>query len=191
MRNHEMSRASESGFTIFEVLFVLVLMAIIFRLAIARFPLGAIVCAGVDSVSENLASDMRLAKSLSGNNQKDYSVEFFSDNSAGVDCYDPNYPFNRYQIIDKSNGSVYKNETKNFPRNVTGVAVDGTSCGGASKYEEKFVFSSDGSERTQSQGGAPAAGDTMRIQGKDCQRYYDIAVTSSTGQITITKKGLP
>ena len=59
-------------------MFVLVLLGIITRMVIARFPSFAIVCAGVDTVSENLASDMRLAKSLSQNEQKDYSVEFLA-----------------------------------------------------------------------------------------------------------------
>lgn len=188
MRRHVARGNKESGFTLLEVLFVIVLLGIIIRIAVIRIPMFSVVCAGVDSVSENLASDMRLAKALAQNNQKDYSVEFFSDNTAGVDCYSATYAYNRYQIIDKSDGSVYKNETKNFSRRVTGVPVDGTGCTASPRFEEKFIFSSDGSERTQASNGQPAAGDTVRIQGETCPRYYEIAVTSSTGQITITKR---
>lgn len=179
---------NQKGVTLLEILFVLILLGIITRMVIARFPSFAIVCAGVDTVSENLASDMRLAKSLSQNEQKDYAVEFFSNN-APVECYDyaTGFQYNRYQLIDKSDGSIYKNETKNFPSKVTGRPGTGSDCLAATKSEQKFIFSSDGTERTQASLGQAAAGDTIRIQGETCPRYYNISVTPSTGQITITK----
>lgn len=178
--------AAQYGFSMMEMLIVIVLFSIIVGIAIVRFPRF---CAGVDTAAEVLASDMRLAKSLAQNNQKDYSVELLT--KTGSSCYAATDQYDRYQIIDKSDGSIYKSETKTWERNVAALPLDGTACGGGSRYEQKFIFASDGTEKTEAQTGN-AAGNRIRIQSTSqggCPRNYDVSVEPTTGKITITKNG--
>ena len=170
-----------------EMLITIALFSIIVGIAIVRFPRF---CAGVDTAAEVLASDMRLAKSLAQNNQYDYSVELLT--TTGTSCYLAPGPYDRYQIINKSDGSVYKNETKIFNSNVISLPLDGSECSsGGSRYEQKFIFASDGTEKTEAQTGN-AAGNRVRIQSTSqggCPRNYDVSVEPTTGKITITKNG--
>lgn len=183
-------RGLQHGFTLIELLVVIVLAGVLTALVVIRIP--STTCTGVDTAAQKLASDMRLAKSLAQNELKDYSIDLLT--TTGTSCYSTANQYAKYQIIDKSDGSVYRNDTNTFDSNV--VAMPGVTppcgCGGGTKCEQEFVFASDGTEGTKDSAGAPASGNKVRVQStsqKGCQRNYDISVEPTTGSVTIAKNG--
>jgi len=154
--------ATGGGFSLLEVLIVVVILAIASMIAVPMFSSAATL--QLDSAVNMIASDLEYAKSLAISRSQDYTVVF-------------DVPANRYQIEDQS-GNVLPHPVKKGFSYVVDLATEG--LGKVSLVEVNFGGTSQVKFDCL---GSPDNGGTIRLQAAGVERI--VTVEPVTGYVTI------
>lgn len=118
-------KCSEKAISLMEMLVVLGIMGIILVVSLVRFG-GGFSVVSVESLAEEIASNMRLAQRLAIANNQRYDVEFVGTTAS----------YTAYRIRNFNTQEIYRGETHTISRRVSLSAESST---------QKFAYSNDGS----------------------------------------------
>jgi type IV fimbrial biogenesis protein FimT len=158
----------EGGFTLIEVMLTIIIMGILATIASSMW-FGAVEGRRVDSATNQLAADLRLAHSSASNRLTEYRVAYVSGGNiscAGMSATAADPEARPDYCLLRQNGGSYQQTARFLPEQTvisgTGLNVDATiSTLLGSAGTRTLRFNADGS--AASGGGLPAGGLNLRV----------------------------
>jgi prepilin-type N-terminal cleavage/methylation domain-containing protein len=166
------SKKTECGFTFFEILAVLVILAIALAIGILNFKSGKR-SADLRLAARELFSDLDLCRSYakSGSNYSTFTFDDPTINKINIVSYS----------ITDTNNNVRK--TANLPQNVkidySSLEADGNADGGFNG--SAFRFRSNGSSTVKDKVGTEG----IKISCDGIDKFFNISINSSTGLVRL------